>query len=212
MEGHGQSRVDRRFLLEVLGDPIRKRNAQSGEPQIGVCFALMVGERGGRSVPVEAAWISGGDGERLRVTGNQGEVMRESAQAALTFARRYLAERHHAPTTESLHVHATEGAIPKDGPSAGLCMAMAIISAWLERPLRSDVATTGELSLHGNVLAVGGMREKLLAAKREGFTEVLVPEAVRRDVMALPKHVRTGLKIHYVSTAQAALEILLVNT
>lgn len=212
VEGHGQSRVDRRFLLEVLGDTIRKRNAQSGEPQIGVCFALMVGERGGRSVPVEAAWISGGDGERLRVTGNQGEVMRESAQAALTFARRYLAERHHAPTTESLHVHATEGAIPKDGPSAGLCMAMAIISAWLERPLRSDVATTGELSLHGNVLAVGGMREKLLAAKREGFTEVLVPEAVRRDVLALPKHVRTGLKIHYVSTAQAALEILLVNT
>ena len=146
--------------------------------------------------------------ERLTLTGQLGEVMKESAQAALSYLRsnaQRLGLHPHFTKGKEIHVHLPEGAIPKDGPSAGVTMAMAIYSAVSGRQARSDVAMTGEITLRGEVLAIGGLNEKLIAAQRGGIGTVLIPEENTKDLAEIPARVKEGLTIIPVRTIEEAL-------
>ena len=136
--------------------------------------------------------------EKLALTGQLGEVMKESAQAALSYIRsnaRALGVPQNFYQKKEIHIHLPEGAIPKDGPSAGITMAMAMVSAASNRRARSDIAMTGEITLRGNVLPIGGLNEKLLAAQRNGMKVVLIPKENEKDLVEIPAKVKEGLKI-----------------
>jgi len=140
----------------------------------------------------------------LSVTGQLGSVMKESSQLALLLARRQLSER--APNEldsffdeHELHLHCPEGSVPKDGPSAGVTMVTSLLSLGLDRPVRSDLAMTGEVSLNGKVLPVGGIKEKTIAARRAGCHVLVFPHGNRRDFDELPEYLREGLEVHYAS-------------
>jgi ATP-dependent Lon protease len=145
---------------------------------------------------------------KLQLTGQLGDVMKESAQAALTFARSRadrlgLADDYF--DTHDIHVHVPEGAIPKDGPSAGVTMASAMISAFGGRRVRRDVAMTGEITLRGDVLPIGGVKEKVLAARRAGIGTVILPRANRRDLAEIPKELRRDLKFVFAAKVDDVL-------
>jgi ATP-dependent Lon protease len=146
--------------------------------------------------------------EKLTMTGQIGDVMNESAQAALSYVRSN-AVKLELPDDfykkKEIHIHLPEGAIPKDGPSAGITMAMAILSAAGQRPARNDVAMTGEITLRGNVLAIGGLTEKLLAAQRSGIRTVLIPAENEKDLVEIPKEVKEGMNIIPVETIAEAI-------
>ena len=150
----------------------------------------------------------------LRLTGSLGDVMKESAAAAVTFARTHAAEygipgdwfdRH------LLHVHVPAGGVPKDGPSAGITLLAAIVSAGSGRAVRHDIAMTGELTLRGDVLPIGGVKEKVLAALRAGITEIIMPAVNKRDVDELPARTRKQAKVSYVKTAAEVLDLVLAD-
>jgi ATP-dependent Lon protease len=146
--------------------------------------------------------------EKLTLTGKLGDVMKESAQAALSYVRANAAHFGLADDfakNKEIHIHVPEGAIPKDGPSAGITMCIALISAARGVAVRGDVAMTGEITLRGNVLAIGGLNEKLLAAKRHGATMVLVPDENRKDVDDVNPGVKEGLRIVFVKNIDEAL-------
>ncbi len=149
----------------------------------------------------------------LILTGQLGDVMKESARAATTYAANHAPELDIPPDrlgSIEVHVHVPAGAIPKDGPSAGVAMATAIISAMSGRPVRRDVAMTGEITLRGRVLPIGGVKEKVLGAHRAGCTHILVPKDNEADLDDLPEDVRQALTFHCVSTLDEALEITLL--
>ena len=160
-------------------------------------------------LPVEAVLVDGS--ERLTLTGQLGDVMKESAQAALTYIR----ARHKAlkiprdfTKHKEIHVHLPEGAIPKDGPSAGITLIMAIISAATNKPARGDIAMTGEITLRGNVLAIGGLQEKLLSAKRAGIKAVLIPQDNMPALAEIPARIKEGLNIIPISTVDQAVPLV----
>lgn len=140
----------------------------------------------------------------LNVTGQLGSVMKESSQLALLLARRELAN--HAPDSRKafyeeneLHLHCPEGATPKDGPSAGITMVTALLSLGLDTPVRADLAMTGEVSLNGKVLAIGGVKEKTIAARRAGCKALVFPQTNRRDFDELPAYLKEGLEVHFAT-------------
>jgi ATP-dependent Lon protease len=149
--------------------------------------------------------------EKLILTGKLGDVMKESARAALSYIRSN-SEALQVPETfykkNEIHIHVPEGAIPKDGPSAGITMAAAMISAASGRPVRGDVAMTGEITLRGNILPIGGLNEKLLAAKRAGITTVLVPKDNESDIEDISDVIKKGMKIIPVKHFSEALTVL----
>jgi ATP-dependent Lon protease len=171
--------------------------------QIGVVTGLAWTAVGGDIMFIEALKTKGKG--KLVLTGQIGEVMQESAQAAYSFAKARAGELNiNSDDFEAydIHIHLPEGAIPKDGPSAGITMAVAMVSVLAQRPVRKDVAMTGEITLRGNVLPIGGVKEKLLAARRARVKRVILPETNRRDLEDLPQEVRDDLKFIFVDNVR----------
>ncbi|HEY3875677.1 MAG TPA: endopeptidase La [Candidatus Kapabacteria bacterium] len=178
-------------------------------PKIGAVMGLAWTSTGGDVLPVEAVLLDGS--ERLTLTGQLGDVMKESAQAALTYIRakyRSLKIPKDFSKNKEVHIHLPEGAIPKDGPSAGITLMMAMISAVTGKPVRGDLAMTGEITLRGNVLPIGGLQEKLLAAKRAGMKVVIIPEDNRPSLAEIPKSIQEGLTILSVSCVDQAIPVV----
>jgi ATP-dependent Lon protease len=195
---------------EMLG-PIKFRQQRAAAAsEIGLALGLAWTEVGGEVLQIEATLTNGRGGVQL--TGKLGEVMQESAQAALTCIKarseRLGMSLEHIRKRD-LHVHIPEGAIPKDGPSAGVTLATAMASALMRVPVRNDVAMTGEITLRGKVLPVGGVKDKLLAAHRVGCTTVILPKENEKDVTELPEEVRAALSLHFVETIDEVLAIAL---
>ena len=197
-------------LEDYLGHRIFRREVTDKEDEIGVVTGLAWTEAGGDVLFVEASMIPGHG--NLQLTGNLGEVMQESARAALTYARsraEVLGLSEDFWQKEDLHVHVPAGAVPKDGPSAGVTMATAIISAMTRRPANRLVAMTGEITLHGRVLPIGGLKEKVLAAHRAGVTTVCLPRENEPDLDDLPAEVRNALRFIPVDQVDQILEVAL---
>ena len=199
-------------LEHYLGRPKYLDDKLSHEPQVGVATGLAWTEVGGEILQVEAQTIPGKG--KFTITGQLGDVMVESVKAAYTYLRTVGADYNIDDNVEEkvdIHVHVPEGAVPKDGPSAGVTITTALASQFSGRPVRGDIAMTGEITLHGRVLAVGGIKEKLLAAYRNGITEIILPQACRRDLEDLPTEVREKMSFHLVEHLSQVLDIALVK-
>lgn len=205
-------RVNVNDLEKYLGPRKHDPDRPDEHDRVGLSTGLAWTEAGGSILHVEATLMRGKPG--LTLTGQLGNVMKESGQAALSCARSRLAGyglSDSALLDQEIHLHVPHGAIPKDGPSAGVTMACAIISLLADRPIRRDVAMTGEITLRGRVLAVGGLRQKLLAAARAGIREVIVPAANEPDLSEIPARLKQRLKIHKVKELDEVLELALVG-
>jgi len=201
--------VTAQSLDDYLGVPKHMISKSELGPKIGAVMGLAWTSTGGDVLPVETVLVDGS--ERLTLTGQLGDVMKESAQAALTFIRarhRELKIPRDFTKHKEIHVHLPEGAIPKDGPSAGITLIMAIISAASGKPVRGDLAMTGEITLRGNVLPIGGLQEKLLAAKRAGIKVVIIPEDNRPSLAEIPAAITEGLNIISVKTVDQAIPVV----
>jgi ATP-dependent Lon protease len=198
--------VTPREVKAFLGIQRFTRDEALRTDQVGTATGLAWTAVGGDVLIVEARAVRGKG--RLQLTGQLGDVMKESAQAALTFARSR-ADRYGLPAdyfeTHDVHIHVPEGAIPKDGPSAGVTMATAMISAFGGTRVRRDVAMTGEITLRGDVLPIGGVKEKVLAARRAGIGTVILPKANRRDLAEIPKELRRDLRFVFASKVDDVL-------
>jgi ATP-dependent Lon protease len=194
----------------MLGPIKFRQQLAATESEIGLALGLAWTEVGGEVLQIEATLTNGRGGVQL--TGKLGEVMQESAQAALTCIKarseRLGMSLEHIRKRD-LHVHIPEGAIPKDGPSAGVTLATAMASALMRVPVRKDVAMTGEITLRGKVLPVGGIKDKMLAAHRAGVTTLIIPKDNEKDVAEVPEEVRSVLAFHFVETIDEVLAIAL---
>ncbi len=201
--------VSRRNLKDLLGEPPYHYDLVDKEDQVGVVNGLAWTAAGGDTLTVEAQLLPGKG--NLLLTGQLGDVMKESAQAGWTYLRS-IGEQFDIPEdigNLDVHIHVPEGAIPKDGPSAGVTMACALASAFSERPVRRDVAMTGEITLRGRVLPIGGLKEKSIAALRAGVKTVVIPKGNKRDLAELPQVVRDNLKFVLAETLQDVLHVAL---
>jgi ATP-dependent Lon protease len=208
----GKTRVTARTLHKYLGPPKFSFGLAEEKDDVGVATGLVWTEVGGDIIFIEATKMKGKGA--LTLTGQLGDVMRESAQAAVSYIRTRTAELGLDPDFNEhfdLHIHVPAAAIPKDGPSAGITMAVSIASCLMECAVRRDIAMTGEITLRGRVLPIGGLKEKLLAAHRAGVSTVLVPKDNIRDLELIPEHVRDDLKIIPVSSMDEVLEQALVR-
>ena len=207
----GKITVDKKTAETLLGAPKYLKEKGRKKPEIGAVTGLAWTAVGGSTLTVEATTVEG-KGE-IRLTGKLGDVMKESALTAITFirshAKKYGVDADKFEKTD-IHIHVPEGATPKDGPSAGVTIATAVLSVFTGKKVRADVAMTGEITLRGKVLAIGGLKEKALAARRQGIKTVIVPQENLRDVEKIPESVRKDLTFIAVSEAdevfQAAFE------
>jgi ATP-dependent Lon protease len=201
--------VDAAAVERYLGVPRFKRHRRSHESRAGSVTGLAWTSVGGDILQVDVTVMKGQ--EKLTLTGQLGDVMKESAQAALSYLRSRadaLGLQARFTRGREIHVHVPEGAIPKDGPSAGLTMALAIYSAVTGRPARGDIAMTGEITLRGEVLPIGGLNEKLLAAQRNGIRQVIIPQENVKDLSEIPARVKEGLEITPVAQIDQALPLV----
>jgi ATP-dependent Lon protease len=212
----GGQEENKKFILspkavgKYLGVPKYRTNRKEEGNEIGLANGLAVTTHGGDLLPAEVTIVPGKG--RLTLTGKLGDVMQESAQAAMSYIRSRagslrLTQDFHAKI--DIHVHFPEGAIPKDGPSAGITMAAAITSALLRVPVRQDIAMTGEITLRGRVLPVGGLKDKILAAHRAEIFEVIIPEENEKDLKDIPKRVLKMMTIHPVKHMDQVLKLAL---
>jgi ATP-dependent Lon protease len=181
------------------------------EDEIGLVTGLAVNSYGGNILPIEVSLTEGSG--KITLTGSLGDVMQESAQAALTYARanaRHLGLEPSVFDKTNIHIHVPDGATPKDGPSAGISMATAVISAFTRRPVSRSVAMTGEVTLRGKVLAIGGLKQKTIAAHRAGITTVLLPKDNAKDIPELPDRIRKDLTLIPVGHLDEVLEVALL--
>jgi ATP-dependent Lon protease len=210
--GEGKINVSPRNLEKYLGVKRFRYGRAEEHDQVGQATGLAWTEVGGELLSIEATIVPGKG--RLIHTGQLGEVMQESIQAATTVVRsraQTLGIEEDFYQKYDIHVHVPEGATPKDGPSAGIGMCTTLVSALTKIPVRSDVAMTGEITLRGEVLPIGGLKEKLLAAHRGGITTVLIPEENRKDLAEIPKNVKDKLDIRPVKWIDEVLELALVH-
>ncbi|HYM20257.1 MAG TPA: endopeptidase La [Candidatus Kapabacteria bacterium] len=201
--------IDNKKVEEYLGVPKYQTSKKELDPKVGAVMGLAWTSTGGDVLPVEVTVMTGS--ERLTLTGQLGDVMKESAQAALSYLRsraKQLGLKPDFMKNKEIHIHLPEGAVPKDGPSAGITLTMAMLSALNGKPARGDVAMTGEITLRGNVLPIGGLQEKLLAAQREGITTVLIPEENRKTLTEIPKKITENLTIIPIEKIDQAIEIV----
>ncbi|MDH7498034.1 MAG: endopeptidase La, partial [Syntrophomonadaceae bacterium] len=210
---HAVIRVTTNAVPGFLGPERYRFGTAEKEAQVGVATGLAWTETGGDTLSIEIALMKGTG--KLILTGQLGEVMKESAQASLSYVR---TRAEQLGITEpdfhekyDVHLHVPEGAIPKDGPSAGIALATALASAFSKRPVRSDVAMTGEITLRGRVLPVGGIKEKVLAAHRAGITTVVLPRDNKKDLEEVPANVRRKLHFVLVEHMDQVLETALVS-
>ena len=204
--------IDEKKVREYLGTPIFEDSKKEQKPQIGVVTGLAYTEVGGDILPIEVNYFKGKGA--LVLTGHLGDVMKESCSIALDYVKSNAEKFNINPelfAENDIHIHVPEGAVPKDGPSAGVAITTAIVSCLSKTPVNPDVAMTGEVTLRGNALAIGGLREKSLAALRSGIKTIIVPEENKKDVEELPKEVKETLKIEYMKSADDAIKIALVK-
>ncbi|HEY8167977.1 MAG TPA: endopeptidase La [Candidatus Limnocylindrales bacterium] len=202
--------VDRKKLLEYLGPPRFEYGELEPEDQTGAATGLVVTEVGGDVIAIEVTRMEGK--EDFILTGQLGEVMRESARAGLSWIRAHAEELGLTKETfenHTLHIHVPAGAIPKDGPSAGITMAVAMVSAFTGIPVRKDVAMTGEITLRGRVLPIGGLKSKILAAHLSGAATVILPRKNEKDLRDVPEEIRKQIKLVLVDTMDQVLEAAL---
>jgi len=204
--------VDEERLEEYLGVPRYKSKRREEQAAVGLACGLAWTERGGEKLDIEVSTMPGKG--KLSLTGQLGDVMQESGQAALSYIRaraRNLGVASDFYTKLDVHVHVPEGAIPKDGPSAGITLATAMVSALTGIPIRHDLAMTGEITLRGHVLPIGGVKEKVLAAHRVDIKTVLLPAENEKDLKDVPEEIRDQLTFHLVSTVEEVLKHALVS-
>jgi ATP-dependent Lon protease len=199
-------------VTEYLGVPRFRPTLAEEKNEIGVATGLAWTEVGGEILVIEATLMPGKG--RLTLTGKLGDVMQESAQAAMSYVRSK-ADEFSIPKnfnrTTDVHIHIPEGAIPKDGPSAGITLASALVSALGRVEIRKDVAMTGEITLRGKVLPIGGVKEKVLAAHRAGLKNIILPKDNEKDLADIPKNVLDTLGIYMVESMDEVLKIALVR-
>ena len=205
-------KITKTNLKTYLGNPKYSPEKKNDHAEVGIVRGLAWTSVGGVTLEVEVNVLPG-KGE-LVLTGKLGDVMKESAQAGISFIRS-VAEQYKIPKEffekHDIHIHIPEGAVPKDGPSAGITMATAMVSAITKVPVKADVAMTGEITLRGRVLPIGGLKEKLLAAKKAGIHMVLVPEKNEPDVRELDAEITDGLQIEFVGSMEQVLKLALVE-
>jgi len=209
-KGRKVVKITAKNLNSYLGIP-RYHREKPGENEVGVATGLAWTELGGDILSIEVSVMQGKGS--LTLTGKLGEVMRESAQAALSYVRSNADKLGLSPDfykDREIHIHVPEGAIPKDGPSAGITMAVALTSALTNRPVMKDVAMTGEITLRGRILSVGGFKEKMLAAHRSGIKTVIFPQENERNLKEIPKEIKNKLKFLPVKNIDEVLKIALV--
>lgn len=202
--------VNEKVLVDMLGKHRFRYGQAETENQIGIATGLAYTTVGGDTLQIEVS-ITPGKG-KIQLTGKLGDVMKESAQTALSYVRSKMEELHIEADffdTHDIHIHVPEGAVPKDGPSAGITMATAIVSAISKRPIRREVGMTGEITLRGRVLPIGGLKEKSLSAHRAGLTTIILPKDNERDIDDIPESVREQLTFKLVSSADEVLDIAL---
>ena len=205
-------KVDEKNISDLLGVKKFKYGLAEEQNQIGVATGLAWTEVGGDLLSIEAIKLPGKG--RMKSTGKLGEVMKESIDAASSFVRSRSPSFGIIPTLfdkYDIHVHVPEGATPKDGPSAGIAMVTSIVSMLSETPIRKDVAMTGEVTLRGNVLPIGGLKEKLLAALRGGIKTVIIPKENAKDLVDIPDNVKNDLEIIPVTTVEEVLKVALTE-
>ena len=202
--------VDENNLEEYLGIPKFPETDAYLKDRVGVVHGLAWTENGGETLDVESILMNGKD--KKIVTGNLGNVMKESVEIALSNAREYAStvlNENIDFSEKDLHVHFPDGAVPKDGPSAGCAISASILSAMLNKPVKGDYAITGELSLVGRVIPIGGVKEKCVAALRNGINKVILPAENKKDVTAIPETLREQLNFTYVERVEEVYKILL---
>jgi ATP-dependent Lon protease len=195
---------------KFLGPPQFFLTEAERQDEVGVATAMAWTETGGEIMPVEVLILDGKG--NMQITGQIGDIMQESAQAALSYTKSRAQQLDIDPELferVDIHIHIPEGAIPKDGPSAGITMATALVSAFTERKVKKEVGMTGEVTLRGRVLPIGGLREKILAAHRAGLRTILIPERNMKDLVDVPKKVLVDLKIVPVLSMDQVLEAAL---
>ena len=209
---HYPHRITAKLVAKYLGPPYYIGTRSLDEPTVGIATGL-VWTYGGGDITIFEVSLLPGKGN-LTMTGNLGEVMQESAQAALSFVRSQ-ADDLDVPSDDfenyDIHVHVPEGAVPKEGPSAGVTLAIALISALTERKVRHDFGMTGEITLHGKVLPIGGVKEKVMAARRAALSQVILPAHNEKDLVDIPKKLLRELNIHFVDHMQQVMDLVLLE-
>lgn len=207
------SQIKPEDLHEYLGQIEYSRDKYQGNEYAGVVTGLAWTAVGGEILFVESS-LSRGKGSKLTLTGNLGEVMKESAMLALEFIHAHASLfgiNEELFENWNVHIHVPEGAIPKDGPSAGVTMVTSLVSAFTQRKVKKNLAMTGEITLRGKVLPVGGIKEKILAAKRAGIKELILCKENQKDIEEIKAEYVKGLTFHYVEDIRQVIDIALLK-
>ena len=208
--------MDEANLTDFVGKPVYLQDKMYPETPAGVCMGLAWTSHGGSVLYIETLEQKNGadnnnnnnnNSGRIEVTGNLGDVMKESVRIAYTFAKVFLSDKTQSLNEHNVHLHVPEGATPKDGPSAGCTIVTALISLATKTPVRKNLAMTGEISLRGKILPVGGIKEKVIAAKRTGVDTVILPNDNRKDFDDLPEVVKSDVTVHFAENYQDVFKV-----